>query len=699
MSDSQFNSVHLTQLDGDIVCVTLDVPGSSANILSEAMLSELELRQAEIREMDGLRGLILVSAKPRIFVAGANLKEIRRSLDWTDQQIEAFANRGRKIFDAFGQFDFPSVAAVHGACVGGGLELALGCDRRIATTERPTIFGLPETKLGLIPGWAGTVRVPRIVGLEEGLRLVVKGETFSASIAKELGIVDSLVPAPADLIAAATTMIEELQQAGNFRANQDQAKSKVPVQISDAELKQIQPESEVESENYGFAQTVVRDHIIASCQMGFEEACAAEEKAFAKTWGSDESHGMLNLHFLSQRNRKNPGFVDLSIPAETIKSVGVVGAGLMGRGIAQSCLNAGCSVLLYDTQTDLLESVVRELEGEGKTITAASDVDAFADCDLVIETIVESLEVKQKVLEKIEAACHDQVIIASNTSSIPITELADSLARPERVCGIHFCHPRLMKLVEVVRGELTSEQTVTTATQFVRGLRKLPVVVKDGPGFVVNRLLSAMLDQAVRLATWGVSFEQIDRATRAFGFDAGPFEVIDIIGADTCLNAGLVMGQRGVQCVNDSPIVPRMVKRKRLGRKTGLGFYRYSSPDSLPEHDPAVENLLEAFCQESPAAGQQSFDTPEQIADLILSAMVQEASRILSEGLVADPGDIDLCMIHGLAFPARQGGLLFWAKRKPVQSIIDTLNWLSASEARFEPSEFLLKVQAGVASL
>ena len=149
MSDSQFNSVHLTQLDGDIVCVTLDVPGSSANILSEAMLSELELRQAEIREMDGLRGLILVSAKPKIFVAGANLKEIRRSLDWTDQQIEAFANRGRKIFDAFGQFDFPSVAAVHGACVGGGLELALGCDRRIATTERPTIFGLPETKLGL----------------------------------------------------------------------------------------------------------------------------------------------------------------------------------------------------------------------------------------------------------------------------------------------------------------------------------------------------------------------------------------------------------------------------------------------------------------------------------------------------------------------------------------------------------------------
>lgn len=693
MPEPALPSIQLSVISEDIICVTLDMPGSNANILSQAMLSELEQRLDEIREMDGLKGLILISAKPTIFVAGANLKEIRQSLDWPDEQIEAFANRGRRIYDAFGQFDFPSVAAVHGACVGGGLELALGCNLRVATTHKRTIFGLPETQLGLVPGWAGTVRVPRIVGLQKGLQMIVGGETFSATIANELGLVDSLVDTPDELLAAATKIVRDQFASQEFRRSRE--KIVAPVEVAEAELERLAVPVAAE----GFAQSVVRQHIVDSCKLSFEDACASEAKAFAKTWGSEESYGLLNHHFLVQHNRKAPGFVDRKIEGGAIEKVGVVGAGLMGRGIAEGCLNSGKSVVLYDSDREHCETVVRELAGEGKAVSSARDFDAFKDCDLVIETVVESLDVKQEVLGQLASACHDQAIIASNTSSIPIGELAAAVSGPERFCGIHFCHPRLMNLVEVVRGEITNEQTVATATQFVRSLRKMPVVVKDGPGFVVNRILSAMLDQAVRLVTWGVSWQRVDAAMREFGFDAGPFEVIDIIGADTCLNAGMIMGQRGVQCVNDSPIIPRMVKRKRLGRKNGLGFYQYSSPDSPPEDDVAVEKLLEAFRQEAPGGNQECRSTANEIADQIVSAMVQEASRILAEGLVADPQDIDLCMIHGLAFPAAKGGLLFWAKRKPVQHIIDTLNWLSASEVRFEPSEYLLKVQAGVASI
>ena len=693
MSEPDSSTIRLSRLSGDIVCVTLDMPGSSANILSQAILTEMEQRLDEIREMDGLRGLILISAKRSIFVAGANVKEIRQALDWPDERIEAFANRGRKIYDAFGQFDFPSVAAIHGACVGGGLELALGCNLRVATTHKRTIFGLPETKLGLIPGWAGTVRVPRIVGLQKGVQLIVDGETFSASTANELGLVDSLVETPEELLAAATQIIQEQWDSKEFLTTRKNVVA--PCEVTEAELAQVKSQGDAD----GFAQSVVRQHIVGSCKMNFEAACTSEEKAFAKTWGSDESQGLLNNHFLREHNRKAPGFVDGSVEGESIQKVGVVGAGLMGRGIVESCLKSGKSVVLYDSNLELCQAVTGELSSEGNSVRCAGEFSAFGDCDLVIETVVESLEVKREVLGQLADACHDRAVIASNTSSIPIGELAQSVSRPERVCGIHFCHPRLMNLVEVVRGETTSEQTVATATQFVRDLRKMPVVVKDGPGFVVNRILSAMLDQAVRLVTWGVPLDQVDGAMREFGFDAGPFEVIDIIGADTCLNAGLIMGERGVQCVNDSPIVPRMVKRNRLGRKTGLGFYQYSTADGAPESDSAVEKLLEAFCGEAPAGNDDCPTATYPIADQVVSAMVQEASRILAEGLVADPRDIDLCMIHGLAFPAKKGGLLFWAKRKPVQHIIDTLNWLSTSEVRFEPSEYLLKVQAGVASI
>lgn len=678
MTESQ-SSVQLSRLDGDIALVSLDMPGSSANILSDGMLTELQNCLDEIHRQTGLKGLVLMSAKPKIFVAGANLKEINAALDWPDEKIIEFANRGRKIYQAFGEFDFPSVAAIHGACVGGGLELALGCNRRIATSDKRTIIGLPETNLGLIPGWAGTVRVPRLTGLQKGLELIVHGKNVSSTEALELGLVDQIVDTPDDLLPASIQLLQSESVSGNFRQNA----SIKPVDVTPAELERISGAVQTP----GFAQQVVKKHILSSCTLSFEAACDSEALAFAVTWGSEESRGLLNNFFLNEHNRKSPGFVDQSVDPQPIRLVGVVGAGLMGSGIAASCVKAGMRIKILDNDFAIAQSVENNLGGSEAGVQATECFEDFADCDLVIESITESLTAKLEILQNLESHCQSNTLLASNTSSIPISELAAGLAHPERFCGIHFCHPQLMKVVEVIRGRDTSEQTVASAVSFVRSLRKTPIAIKDGPGFVVNRVLSAMLNEAIHQLAAGNSIQDIDTAMREFGFAAGPFEIIDVIGADTCLKAGQIMGNRGITCVSDSPVVPRMVKRKRLGRKTLAGFYRYKATDADPQTDSEVNEILKDYFASKKRTDPTPFSDDtlnlgNPISTTILTAMYVEANRILEEQLVADERDIDLCLIHGLSFPAAKGGLLFWARRFGEDKIQKIADWIQGDSTR-----------------
>lgn len=686
MTEPTLSSVHISHVRDDVVCVTLDLPGSGANVLSQAFLDELEKAQTQIREIEGLAGLILISAKPKIFVAGANLKEINRHLDWPEESIIRFANRGREIYDAFGRFPFPTIAAVHGACVGGGLELALGCHRRVATNDRRSIFGLPETNLGLIPGWAGTVRVPRRVGLEKGLKLIVSGKVFPATEAMEMGLVDRVVDTQEQLIDASLELIDSDNESQDHLAARQ--KTLRPITLSAEEISSIADRCTTK----GLAQQVVKRHILESCALSFEDACHSEAKAFAETWGSDQSYGLLNQYFLGEHNKKSPGCVDVTLPVRPIKTVTVIGAGLMGHGIATACLKSGLDVWILDSNAELANSVAQSLQSVGPEIRVVQQLSDIAPSELIIESIVESLESKQQLLSEVESVCSDDAIIASNTSSIPINEIASAMTSRERVCGIHFCHPEMMKLVEVVRGVATSEATLASAVQFVRSLRKMPVVVQDGPGFVVNRVLSAMLDQAILLLTWGHSIEEIDAAIRDAGFGAGPFEMMDIIGVDTCLHAGSIMSQRGIQCVNGSPIIPRMVKRNRLGRKTDAGFYRYSQSETAPIIDPAVTELLKDYTNEPKPARDSDVDFP--IASQVFAAMTLEATRILKDQLVNDPRDIDLCVIHGLSFPAELGGLLFHAGKHRARNCVDILEWLTKIDSRFTPTEKLNAIAA-----
>ena len=306
-----------------------------------------------------------------------------------------------------------------------------------------------------------------------------------------------------------------------------------------------------------------------------------------------------------------------------------------------------------DASDAAITEAMKTLDKE--TVVPISDFSELEACDLIVETVVETVDVKLKVLARIEESVSEDTIIVSNTSAIPITTLGKSMEFPGRFCGVHFCHPQLMALVEVIAGENTNSQTLAAAVGWARQLRKMPVAVGDGPGFVVNRLLAAMLDQAVRLYGWGYSIEEIDAAVREFGFKGGPFEIVDIVGVETCMYAGRSMLEGKINCVSMSPVLPRMVKQDWLGRKSGQGFYKYADFAADREFDPSIDELLSPYVDDSnrPEMDQQ------QIAESIMSAIVLEAAYLLDDKMVGDPRDIDLCIIYGFSFPTHRGGILF----------------------------------------
>ena len=364
----------------------------------------------------------------------------------------------------------------------------------------------------------------------------------------------------------------------------------------------------------------------------------------AQVYGSPASRGLLNHFFLVDRNKKNPGLADLELTPEKISTVGIVGAGLMGRSIAENCLRRGLSVVILDAQAGLAESVSTELSDSypDAKIQSIEDYDGFSQADLVLESVVETLDVKRIVLRKIEAAVAQGTLLASNTSAIPIEKMAAELERPGLFCGIHFCHPELMSLVEVVCGRNTDEQTIANAVSLVRDLGKMPVAINDCAGFVVNRLLAAMIDQSVRLFTMGISIQEIDAAMRDFGFLGGPFEIIDVIGVDTCMYAGRTMWESGMRCVTLSPILPKLMKSKRLGRKSGAGFYDYPDPKGDSVWNPELMELIgvyrdESISHSSPQMLASLQSDSAQIAHQILAAITLEATNILDEEIVADP--------------------------------------------------------------
>ncbi len=686
----------------DVALLELDHPESSVNLLSSDMLAEIESHLLEIEPRTDVVGLVIASAKAGSFVAGADLKEFVAGLDRPQAEVIETSRRGQELFQRLAKLPQVSVAAIDGICVGGGAELAIWCDGRVAVSQPKTQLGFPEVKLGLFPGWGGTARLPRMIGLANAVEMITGGESLSADECYQLGLVDDHVELAKELVPAAVRMIHAEIATSGFL--DDRERWSQPIATSETELGFLGATANalIQQKTGGHypAPLVALELLLEASMVDIDEALELERQRFAPLFGSPVNRGLLNVFFLQDRNKKQ------ATGESGIERVAVVGAGTMGQGIAAVALRRGFDVVIDDARREVLstaeQAVIdraaydRELKGANPTkvlelaphISAAASPAQVAGCDLIVEAIIEQAEAKHELFASLDKSLGERAILASNTSTLPITGLAKGLKQAERFCGLHFFNPvHRMPLVEVIRGDQTSDATINRAVAFAKQLGKSPIVVNDGPGFLVNRLLLPYMNEAAIMASEGTPLEQIDRAAKSFGMPMGPIELHDVVGLDVCLHAGRVMRDAFPDRVVETPILAALVDAGRLGQKNKKGFFDWREKKGKlkksSSHD--VEKLLAQHKLSS-----ENVDV--EPADRLMFPMLLEATRALDDGIVSDPRDVDLALILGIGFPPFRGGLLFWADQLGIEEINSRLEKLAPLGDRFEPTPMIQKM-------
>jgi 3-hydroxyacyl-CoA dehydrogenase / enoyl-CoA hydratase / 3-hydroxybutyryl-CoA epimerase / enoyl-CoA isomerase len=699
-------ALRLEILDGNIALLSLDQPGSRANTLGQAILSELEAMVAQLRARGDLRGLIFRSGKPGMFIAGADLRELGSAPQDPDS-ARKLVKRGHDLIASIEGLPYPTVAAIEGACMGGGLELALGFDYRLASTHPKTEIGLPETKIGLIPGWGGTQRLTRLIGPSLAAEMICSGEAAKAERARQIGIVFDAVPSER-LLDEAVRLLHEAQQSDERKALRKRKQQPVGLSEEQQSFTFAVARAGVLAKTRGQypAPLAALEAIAKGCNLTLEEGLKVEAEQFVKLVGSPISRNLIAVFFLTQRLQKDPGVSNVSVQPKTVQQVGVLGAGTMGSGIAMAHVRRGIPAVILDKLPAALEKgvsfIAKSLQGRVAIGRMSSDeataalarlstgmsLSAVADHDVVIEAITENEEAKVNTYRQLQKVLRPDVILASNTSAISITRMAKSVERPENFAGMHFFNPvDRMKLVEVIRGEKTSDETIVTLVALARRIGKTPIVVRDCPGFLVNRILFPYLNESLVLLQEGAKPRAIDKAATDFGMPMGPITLHDLVGLNTSLHAGNVINTAFADRAAPTRILDELVAAGRLGPDTGAGFYSYAK-GSRGVDDPALEKIL-AKCR----TGQRQISN-EEITDRLSLPMLNEASRVLSEGIVRDPGDVDMGLILGIGFPAFRGGILRWADSLGLAKVLEKLKPYEHLGTRFHPTEQMRKLAA-----
>ena len=686
------------------VCVlTFDRPDSVANIFDEATFAELNahLDFLDSREAHEIRGVIFCSAKPKIFLAGADL--IGFTKDPSMEKLERLIETGQQTFRRITMLPVPSVAAIHGLALGGGCEITLACDYRVASTSRETKIGLPEVQIGILPGWGGSTILPRLIGLPRALEVILGNKQLAAVPALKAGLVDAVGPRES---------LRELAEKQVIRGK----RGSLPRQLMNlppaAAFIARQAHANVLAKTGGHYPAPLKalEVVIAALRGTVEQGFTLEKKAFAELATGDVARHLIGIFLLQERSKKTRLPADLIAPAEAprkIERVAVVGAGVMGAGIAQWLAARGTSVLLKDIAAEPLAigmQSIRKLFRDGvqrrrftgtearaaldRIVPVAGDV-PLRRVDLVIEAAVERLDLKQKIFRGLEAATAADVALATNTSALSIDAIAGALPDPSRVVGIHFFNPvHRMQLVEIVRGDRTSALALETALRFVKGIGKLPVIVRDRPGFLVNRILTPYLSEAGRLFQEGYAVADIDNALERFGMPMGPLRLIDEVGLDvgrhvaTDLAARLTTPQG-----RPVPAMDEMIARKWFGKKSGQGFYVHAGKGK-PTLNVDVERL--------PGVAARRPADAKLFLDRLILPMINEAARVLEENVVEAPEDVDFGMIMGSGWAPFRGGPLRYADSLGAAKIVTDLESLAGRFGEsFRPSARLQSMAAG----
>ena len=730
----------VTVKDG-VAEVVFDLPGEKVNILSGTVMEELNRTLLDLSERKDVACLVVKSGKPGNFIGGADMHEF---LAVPDAKTAAEkAGGGQAVFNLLDDLPFPTIAAIHGAAVGGGLELALACDYRVVTDDPRTKLSLPETTIGILPGFGGTWRLPRIVGLTAALRMILTGSPVDGPRAEKMGLADACWPAA---FFEEKTMRMARQLAGGkptgVKGNPRGTAARNPRGTAARRRKRRLGTALAEGTPLGRAllfRAARRDvlartgghypaplaalHVLRqTVHAGRDKALALERETVGSLLPTEITRNLVRL-FFAQEAAKKPAALAAGAAAvapsaaapgsapRRIERAAVLGAGVMGGRIAWFFARQGVPVVVKDIAWEPVckgfetaHSIFRELEAKRRgspretslgmnRLSGAVDYKSVGSPDLVIEAVVENLAVKKKVLAEVEEHVRADTLLASNTSSLSITEMASALRSPERFVGMHFFNPpNRMPLVEVVPGARTSPHAVAEAVRAALFLGKTPVVVRDCPGFLVNRLLMPYLNECVRLIEEGSDFAAVDRLFLEFGMPMGPFTLLDEIGIDVAREVGRVLSAAYGNRMEASAIIESLAGRPDLlGKKTGRGFYLHEGGKRVP--NPEMRRLISErrnAAVHGDRGDRREAPGPDEARDRPLLAMVNEAARALQEGVVASAQEADLALILGTGFPPFRGGLLRWADSRGIASVHRILGELAASRgARFTPAPLI----------
>ncbi len=699
---------------GDGVAVVLmDVPGETMNTLQAGFAEEFNEIFSELERASDVRAIVMASGKKDSFIAGANIQMLDDAKTAAD--ATALSKAGQDALNRVEKLEKPVVAAIHGPCLGGGLEVALACHARIATDHRKTKLGVPEVQLGLLPAAGGTQRLPHLIGVQKALDLMLTGKQIDAARAKRMGLVDEVVP-EAILLEVAVETATKLADAGapdrdklepsdllDAEELQELALTENPLGrkvLFDQANKQLQKKTRG---NYPAPERIL-EVVRIGLSDGFEAGLKAERERFGELVVSPESACLRSIFFATTALKKDTGVDDPKVEARPVHKVGMLGAGLMGGGIAYvTSAIAKTPVRLKDKDDagvsrglghvrDIVDARVKkrrltkiDAERQMTLVTGTTGYDGFADADVVIEAVFEDLELKHRVLKDTEAACREDAIFASNTSSLPITKIAEASAHPETVIGMHYFSPvEKMPLLEIITTEKTADWVTATCVALGKAQGKTVIVVRDGVGFYTTRILAPFMNEAAHILAEGVAVDRIDDALMDFGYPVGPMKLTDEVGIDVGQKVGKIM----VAEFGDRMIPPagmeKLVADDRKGRKNGRGFYLYGqSKKGEREVDPTVYGVLGVDpTNNMPAA---------EIAERCTLQMVNEAIRCLGEGILRSPRDGDIGAIFGLGFPPFRGGPFRYADTVGAKALLDKLRGLESRHgARFTPAPLLV---------